>query len=195
MSYKKFSADAIFDGYQMQDQSKVLILDERNVVEAIADRIDAGDDVQQLSGILTPGFINAHCHLELSHMKGMIPEHTGLIDFVLNVMGQRHLTEEQILSAIEKADDEMYQNGIVAVGDICNNPLTIPQKIKSKIHYHNFIEVAGFIPAAAQTRFDKATELLNDFNSAFSTQPASPGGRHSTLSPHAPYSVSQNYFL
>ncbi|MEP6674624.1 MAG: amidohydrolase family protein [Ferruginibacter sp.] len=187
MAFKKFSADHIFDGYTMLDETQVLVTDKKGIVQNIIHRSDAGDDVQQLKGILTPGFINAHCHLELSHMKGMIPEHTGLIDFVFNVMSKRHFTEEHILPAIEKADQEMWENGIVAVGDICNNVLTIPTKLKSQIRYHNFIEVSGFPPAVAAARFEKAREILAAYNSTLSTQ-------HNVLTPHAPYSVSPELF-
>jgi cytosine/adenosine deaminase-related metal-dependent hydrolase len=38
--------------------------------------------VQYFKGIITPGFINAHCHLELSHLYQQMPEHTGLIGFI-----------------------------------------------------------------------------------------------------------------
>ena len=37
------------------------------------------------------------------------------------------------MQAIEKAEDEMLKNGIVAVGDICNNALTLPQKQKERL--------------------------------------------------------------
>src|SRR4026207_1037266 len=104
MSYKKFRADQLFDGYHLLDDQQVLITTEEGVIENIVPINEAGDDVQQFSGILSPGFINCHCHLELSHMKGMINEGTGLTDFVFNVVTQRHLPEEEILNAIEKAE-------------------------------------------------------------------------------------------
>ncbi len=153
MAYLKFKADKLFDGYRFSDDNAVLITDEEGVIEAIVPIDQAGDDVQQLSGILSPGFINCHCHLELSHMKGLIPEGTGLVKFVLNVVQQRHFPDEEILQAIEKAEDEMLANGIVAVGDICNNALTVSQKTKGRLYYHNFIEASGFNPHIAQQRF------------------------------------------
>ena len=36
------------------------------------------------------------------------------------------------MDAIAIAEKEMIQNGIVAVGDICNNLLTLPTKAKEK---------------------------------------------------------------
>jgi aminodeoxyfutalosine deaminase len=177
---RKFSADKIFDGYQFVEQ-KVLLTDAAGVVKDIVDEKEAGDDVEKLNGIICPGFINAHCHLELSHLKGHIPKHTGLVDFVLKVVTERHFAEHDILEAIEDAEDEMLQNGIVAVGDICNNTLTIPQKNKGRLAYHNFIEASGFIPTLAKERFDKSLEILQEYQ-------ATNNQKRETIAPHAPYS-------
>jgi aminodeoxyfutalosine deaminase len=166
---------------------KVLITDEAGVITGLVDENEAGEDVEKLKGILCPGFINAHCHLELSHMKGHIPKLTGLVDFVLKVVTERHFAEHDILEAIEDAEDEMLQNGIVAVGDICNNGLTIPQKKKERLQYHNFIEASGFIPTLAKDRFDKSLSILEEYRSTLNSQ-------FSTLNPHAPYSVSATMF-
>lgn len=164
-----------------------MVTDAAGVIIDIVDEKEAGNDVEKLNGILCPGFINAHCHLELSHMKGHIPKHTGLVDFVLKVVTERHYAEHDILEAIEDAEDEMLQNGIVAVGDICNNTLPVAQKNKGRLLYHNFIESSGFIPAFAKDRFDKSVAILNEYRS---------GIRHqaSSITPHAPYSVSPAMF-
>jgi len=146
---------------------------------------NAGDDIEKFNGILSPGFINAHCHLELSHMKGYIPENTGLIEFVLKVIFERHFNEEIILNAIAAAENEMLQNGIVAVGDICNNTLTIPQKSKQQLQYHNFIEASGFTAAVTESRFNRSVDIYNQYTLLF---PAS------SITPHAPYSVSPKLF-
>lgn len=182
--YRKFSAGYIFTGYEFV-QKKVLITDADGVVIELADENEAGDDVEKLNGILSPGFINAHCHLELSHMKGLIPKHTGLVDFVFKIINERHFSEAEILTAIETAENSMLQSGIVAVGDICNNALTIPQKKKGNLLYHNFIETAGFPPAIAEQRFSKAVDLFKTYAEKFSA---------SSIAPHAPYSVSSQLF-
>ena len=106
----------------------VLITDETGLIIDIIDKKTAGDDIQVFEGLLSPGFINCHCHLELSHLYGHIPEQTGLVDFILKVVNERYFDEAKILGAIEGAENQMLQNGIVAVGDICNNSLTLAQK-------------------------------------------------------------------
>ena len=182
--YRKFSADYIFNGYKFLEQH-VLITDGNAVIIDVVKENEAGEGVEKYEGILCPGFINAHCHLELSHMKGQVPKQTGLVDFVLKVVNERHFEEEQILSAIAEAENEMFQNGIVAVADICNNTLTIPQKSKNILRYHNFIEASGFPPSVADQKFKRAVNLYNSFAASLPSN---------SIVPHAPYSVSPQMF-
>jgi len=74
----------------------------------------------------------------------------------------------------------------VAVGDICNNNLTIPQKAKKRIRYHNFIEASGFLPQLADLRFQRSLDFFNEYARHYSDQAAS-----NSIVPHAPYSVSE----
>jgi cytosine/adenosine deaminase-related metal-dependent hydrolase len=184
--YRKFKADHLFTGTGMLNSNNVLVIKKDGAVEAIIDADDAGD-VETFKGIISPGFINTHCHLELSHMKGLIPEKTGLVDFVYKVVNERHFAEEEILNAIETAENEMLSNGIVAAGDICNNLLTLPQKEKQRLAYYNFIEASGWLPSASQMRFERALSIYDEFqiqNSKFKIQ--------NSIVPHAPYSVSDD---
>ena len=208
MSYLKFNADYLFTGKEMLDVHHVLITNEHGIVEEIVIKKDAGDDVQYFKGILSPGFVNCHCHLELSHMKGLIPEKTGLVDFVFKVVNERHFGEDEILDAIANAEDEMFSNGIVAVGDICNNTITLSQKLKGRLAYYNFIEVFGWSPQVAGQRFERSKMHYDEFvNSELSVVngewPMVNEGEttnhklqttnyklQTSLVPHAPYSVS-----
>ena len=185
MGYKKLKGDKLFDGYRFLEDDKTLIIDEQGTIRDIVALDEAGEDVQQISGILSPGFINCHCHLELSHMKGLIPERTGLGKFVLNVVQQRHFPDEEILLAIQKAEDEMLVNGIVAVGDICNNAFTMSQKTKGRMYYHNFIETSGFNPEIARQRFERSVNFFREYAKNYSIPVES-----NSITPHAPYSVT-----
>jgi cytosine/adenosine deaminase-related metal-dependent hydrolase len=180
MSFRKFQADHLFTGTEMLSSNEVLICDEYGIVQQIVSEQDAGGDVQKLKGVLAPGFINCHCHLELSHMKGLIPEKTGLIDFVFSVVTQRHLPDEEILEEIDVAEKEMIENGIVAAGDICNNLFTLQQKQKQRLQYYSFIEASGWLPSVASQRFERSRELYNALAKVSSA----------SIVPHSPYSVS-----
>lgn len=182
---RKLKADKIFDGFTFRKDS-VLIIQEDGTVADLVSEDDAGTGIENVRGILSPGFINCHCHLELSHMKGLIPKKTGLVKFVTDVIQQRHFPENEILEAIAKAEDEMMQNGIVAVGDICNNVLTIPQKAKKRIWYHNFIEASGFHPGIAAARFERSLAIYQEYTKNYLT-PEKPV----SIVPHAPYSVAE----
>jgi cytosine/adenosine deaminase-related metal-dependent hydrolase len=77
----------------------------------------------------------------------------------------------------------MYNKGIVAVGDICNNTNTLAQKQEGRLHYYNFIEASGWLPSISEARFRRAMEIRDSFIANIPQQ-------RSTIVPHAPYSVS-----
>src|SRR5689334_19024258 len=116
MSYLKFKADHLFDGYEIFDSDRVLITDISGKILDIVSEADAGDDIRSYNGILSPGLINCHCHLELSHLKNVIPPHTGLIEFLCSVVTKRDFDPAIIQQEIIKAEKELYDNGIIAVG-------------------------------------------------------------------------------
>src|SRR5580698_6872906 len=118
MTYRKFKADYLFLGDGMADPDSVLITTDEGIVQAVVAGRGAGDDVEVYSGVLSPGFVNCHCHLELSHMKGVIPEGTGLVDFLSTVIRRRATAPpEGVAEAIAAGEQEMLDNGIMAVGD------------------------------------------------------------------------------
>ena len=140
--HQKFQAALLFTGNQLlSGDNQVLITKEDGTIEAILPVSEAGDDIQQLEGILSPGFVNAHCHLELSHMKGMIPAQTGLQEFVKQIVALRQVAPEAIQEAIVAAEAEMVANGIVSVGDISNKLDTLSKKSKQRLAYYSFVEL------------------------------------------------------
>ena len=192
MNYRKFQADKIFTGFEFLDPGHVLIMDENGKVMEILAEMDAGEGIERYRGILCPGFINAHCHLELSHLKNAIPPHTGLIPFLLDVVGKREHDQALILDSIEKAEKEMAQEGIVAVGDICNTNITLHTKCKSKIRWNNFIEVLGMRDEKAEANLLHYEGVLKAFTDAAFNMEAD--AFKSSLVPHAPYSISNKTF-
>lgn len=176
--YRKFTASHIFNGKEFLEPGLAILTDEAGEILEIT---TAGENDERYEGMLMPGMVNCHCHTELSHLKGMIPPHTGLVDFVQQVLAFRYQPQEEIHAAITHAIEEMQQQGIVAVGDICNTALSASHKKSGTIAWRNFVEVSGFVDATALQRWQEASSLAGAFDDAY-------------VVPHASYSVSAALF-
>jgi len=177
------SATHIFSGKEFLSSTTVLAVNSRGQIEDLLpkDSIEASR-IEHYEGILLPGFINTHCHLELSHLKDRIAWHTGIVDFGLSVIRQRNtVPEEEQLERMMQADREMASQGIVAVGDISNTALSAKVKQKSALYYHSFVELIALNPGRAELVFDAGKPVLDAFRQA---------GLAASLAPHAPYSCS-----
>ncbi len=184
MQYRKFSANSIFDGKQFL-YNKVLLAKQDNTIEAIVSSEEAGEGISTDSGILMPGFINCHCHVELSHLKNIVPPNTGLVDFLIAVIKNRLVIKTDKEKLIEAAINEMFENGIVAVADICNTTDAITAKKNSIIRWHNLIEVVNFNDAHIEEQLNKYKKIEEEHRQ---------NGLKSILTPHAPYSVSKTTY-
>ncbi len=174
------TADYIFNGEAFFQNAVLVLNDDGSIKEfiSVADRAQL-EAAEKFSGTLSPGFINAHCHLELSHMIGKVTPGKGFAKFATELIPQRNwISPEQIAEVCAEADVEMYANGISAVGDISNFTHSFAAKADSKIAYHTFIELLGINPIASQRIFDEGMKL----------KVLTPQSK--SLSPHAPYSVS-----
>jgi len=184
---RKISANYIFPISQKPLKNGILILDDNGYIIDIIDtkgNLIESENLEFYNGILVPGFINTHCHLELSHLKNVMPKHTGLPGFLLQLSKLRVSEKDEIISNIINADKEMQRNGIVAVGDVSNNELTFETKSKSKIKYHTFIEI-----------FDINNNTEEVLNYAYKLrETATECNLSSSIVPHAPYTVSSTLF-
>jgi cytosine/adenosine deaminase-related metal-dependent hydrolase len=133
-----------------------------------------------LNGVLVPGFINMHTHLELSNLGRIQPAGKDLPYFIENVVAKRN--EIDALKAAFAADALMQRKGIVAVCDVSNSDLTISVKKQSKIAYHTFAEITGLNESTANSRLDYIKMLKSKYKQA---------QLGVSVSPHAPYSISQ----
>jgi cytosine/adenosine deaminase-related metal-dependent hydrolase len=185
---RKITADLILPISLKPIRNGVIIVDDNGKILKLDDRRNYDDlELEVYNGVIVPGFINAHCHLELSHMKGKIDTGKGLIPFITDVVTERAASESEISTAITKAEVEMIKNGIVAVGDISNVTDTFIQKAKGNLRYYTFVEFFDFMQDAnAQAEFEK-------FNAVFNALEVAEGSKKS-LVPHAPYSVSKSLF-
>ena len=149
---------------------------------------EATIEIIQYDGVLCPGFINTHCHLELSWAKGLIAEGCGLDAFVRQLENHRKtVPESKVRDAIQQAASEMLQSGIVATADIANGNQTLVFKNTTKQFFHTFIEVFGSNPSFAVFIFEKALLLKKQFAEHGFPNKVS-------IVPHATYSLSEELF-
>jgi cytosine/adenosine deaminase-related metal-dependent hydrolase len=185
---RKITADWVYPIHQAPIENGVVTLDDDGKILALGTAADhSGEELEYHQGVLVPGFVNTHCHLELSHMKGKVDTGTTLIPFITNVVQQRGADEATIQAAITAGDQEMYEGGIVAVGDISNVTDTFAQKSKSALHYYTFVEMFDFLQGEnAAAEFEKYKVVYEELETT--------GKDQKSCVPHAPYSVSPQLF-
>ena len=154
-------------------------------VEDTGGALKESGSVEFYNGIIIPGFVNCHCHLELSHLKGAISKGRGLGDFLAELQKIRKSSPETIISAATMADRAMYDEGIVLCADICNNSLTFSIKKKSRISYLNLLEVFATDPGQAETRINEVEQLSKESERQ---------GLPFSIVPHTVYAVSLPLF-
>lgn len=185
---KRFAAQYVITNSGPLLKRAVITTEDSGTIISIEDT--AGDLVEKAStefynGIIIPGFVNCHCHLELSHMKGHTPGGTGLGVFIEYIRSSRDDNKESLVTSACTADDSMYKEGIVLCADICNTSVSFNIKKGSSIRYINLLELFGLDPERAARRMDeiiKIAETAGEMDLSFS------------LVPHSVYSMSLTLF-
>lgn len=180
---KRFSAQYIItNSGPLLKRSVITTEDDGTIINIENKKGDLNEEhsTEFYNGIIIPGFVNCHCHLELSHMKDSVPKGLGLGSFIEHVINSRDDKKESSYSA-STADKYMFKEGIVLCADICNTSDTFNLKKESPIVYLNLLEAFGQDPGIAGRRMDEINSLAEKAKSmdlAFS------------LVPHAVYSMS-----
>jgi cytosine/adenosine deaminase-related metal-dependent hydrolase len=181
---KKISADYIFPGNKPPIKNGVIVVDSDGVILDVlnptTDKIN-WEEVEKHEGIICPGFVNTHCHLELSYLKGELSEHSQLPNFVKEIIAVRdNFSDLEREKAIILAEQEMIKNGIVAVGDISNGASTFRQKEISKINYHTFLEIFSLNPDIVDDAIERTKLLKREYHNQ----------NKISITAHSPYSMS-----
>lgn len=185
---KRFSAQYIITNSGPPLKRAIVSANNDGTITSIAETggaLEESQSVEFYNGIIIPGFVNCHTHIELSHLKGVIPQGTGLVDFLMSIRTTRDFNHEEILSAALKADSDLYKEGIDLCADICNTSATFDLKKKSRIRYVNLIEIFGIDPGKAEKRIDEINKI-----SVASRE----SGLPYFIVPHSAYSVSLPLF-
>ncbi len=185
---RRIAANYIFPISHHPLKNGILEIDEQGTILNLIDTngdLTESRNLEFYNGVIVPGFVNTHCHLELSELKGKLNQGLTLPGFVSEMIAFKKQSDSaNSLSAMVLHDDLMQRNGIVAVADIVNTNKSIEVKQNSKIYYHTFIEALGLHNESNKV-FNNNLTLYNQFVKA---------GLNSSIVPHAPYSVSEGLF-
>jgi cytosine/adenosine deaminase-related metal-dependent hydrolase len=165
-----------------------LAIDSKGFILNVLRKEDCPTAPEQFSGILCSGFVNTHCHLELSHLHGRYPGGEGMAGFLGRLNSTRaESTESERKSAINQAIATANALGTVAFGDVSNTADSLAAKAQwaPSVYTHTFIELFGRQPEQLPSLQSHASSLALAFSSS--------GLAHSIV-PHAPYSVSPELF-
>ncbi len=160
----------------------VLTLDDDGTIVEIGRLSDETESTEFYNGILVPGFVNSHCHLELSHLKDIFERGTGMSGFIKEVVKLRNGMDENSRKQAMKMEMQMlYESGVSAMADISNNSESFAVKAESPIYTRTFLEFFGTEPSQVDeilTRAEELTKRANEF------------GLDASPTPHSSYSMS-----
>lgn len=146
MSVKRITASYIYtldagepirNGFVEYDDTDGTIL---NVGEC------ASDEVVQDCAII-PGFVNSHCHVELSHLHGKFVKGTGMAGFIDQINALRDWAGNDVKTKlVQQWMDKMWKDGVSAMADISNDESSFPVKKTHAMYTRTFLEVFGSEP-------------------------------------------------
>ena len=145
-------------------------------------RVDFGD------AVITPGFVNAHAHLEFSLLRQPLGE-AGLpfADWILEVLEYRRSLEFDPAAAALAGLKESVEHGVTTIGDIASCvPDLLFEKPPVGVDVTSFIELIGLSEERAASQLRRLDELEAPNVGTSSVRRG--------ISPHAPYTVRGNLF-
>ncbi|HED53246.1 MAG TPA: hypothetical protein ENJ00_03480 [Phycisphaerales bacterium] len=140
--------------------------------------------------VLLPAFVNAHTHLDLSHI-GPRPHSPadGFVSWVDFIREHRHQDEAGIRDAVNLGCDLLRRGGVAAVGDIAGAPMGRPSLVPWQTLSKSGLAGVSFLEFFAIGTTEK--QRLETLRSMVDALDATVLGRTRLgLQPHAPNTVS-----
>lgn len=179
---RKIAANYIFPVSGSPIKNGYVKVDDNGVVVEVGKLDGECEDTEFYNGILCPGFTNAHCHIELSHLKGLFKEATGMSGFINQINELRSSAEEpERRRALEEQFDRLYSEGTSAMGDISNCSESFDKKASSPLMTRSFIELFGTLPEEVEEVIASGKAL---------EKKAEEFGIKAAITPHSCYTMS-----
>ena len=171
---------------------------ERAIVAVDGDRIayvgpragaPTGDDVELGDALLMPGLVNAHCHLELTAMRGFL-EDLGFRQWIMRLTTAKRavLDRAMLLDAARYGVDEGIRAGITTYADTCDSGVAFDAMIERGVRGIMYQEVFGPDPAQCELSMHELRAKID------ALRPRETPLVRVGISPHAPYTVSDDLF-
>lgn len=139
-----------------------------------------GEEV--LQGAIVPGFVNSHCHIELSHLHGKFRKGTGMAGFIDQINALRDWAGADVKARLtQEWMDKMWNDGVSAMSDISNDDSSFKVKSSHKLYTRTFLEVFGSEPHMCEGVMADVTELKKTADDA---------GIDAAPTPHSCYTMS-----
>lgn len=151
-------------------------------VTAVGTSTDIASEPDFRKGAIVPGFVDSHCHLELSHLQGKFVKGTGMSGFINQINELRDFTSrENRMAAAARWMDILWRQGVSAVADISNCDETFSLKSGSPLYTRTFLEVFGTEPRDCAAIMSGVRKLASE---------ARTYGIDAAPTPHACYTMS-----
>jgi cytosine/adenosine deaminase-related metal-dependent hydrolase len=133
-------------------------------------------------GVIIPGLINAHCHLDLSFLRQPVSFSGSFVWWLIKVGWHRgRATKEEVTTGAREALNALVSSGVTAVGDIATGPVSCRLLGEAGIGGVVYLETIGHREDRVRSERDRIEEFLRE---------CPPAGRVEVgLSPHTPYTV------
>lgn len=163
---------------------KILQVDKIEVIR----RVYSGNLIEFEDGTIIPGLINAHTHLEISHLKGKVTATGGFVGWLQAMVLARLMSEkEEAIASAQESIKKIISVGITTVADILSEDITPPLLAEYKhLRKIYFFEIAGWTEEQAtnvMTRLPQRLSSVEQYKDAMTFY---------GVSPHAPYSLNES---
>ena len=121
--------------------------DDEGTILGVGKCEDAASEKNFYDGAIVPGFVNAHCHVELSHLHGKFRKGTGMAGFIDQINELRDWAgRDAKIVLVKKWMDKMWADGVSAMADISNDDSSFGVKAEHPMYTRTFLEVFGSEP-------------------------------------------------
>lgn len=161
-----------------------LCIDESGTITEIGQLKEESESTEFYNGIIVPGFVNSHCHIELSHLVNSFEQDSGMAGFIRQINRLRNSVDEDgRKQATEEQMNRLYKSGVSAMADISNCSESFAIKAKSPLYTRTFLEVFGSEPQDAP----KVIAGVKDLH-----QVSKEAGIDAAPTPHSCYTMSRD---